>query len=69
MRLRENVISMLKDPKVRRRLCDILDVTDQTIRTHIAENRENGPLTLYAVVLFIKDAFGMKEKDIITGLH
>jgi glutamate dehydrogenase/leucine dehydrogenase len=65
MKIRNRVLNQLKDKRIRRRLAEALDVTDQSIMNYISVNKDNGPLTTAAALLVIHEETELSDEEIL----
>jgi hypothetical protein len=65
MKIRKRILSQLKDKRIRRRLAESLDVTDQSIMNYIGANKDNGPLTTAAALLVIREETELSDEEIL----
>lgn len=65
MKLTPQALQKISEKRIRRRLADALDVTDQSVQNYIRDNKTNGPLTTYAALLVIKDELKADESEIL----
>jgi hypothetical protein len=65
MKIRNRVLNKLKDKRIRRRLAEGLDVTDQSIMNYISANKDNGPLTTAVALLVIREETELSDEEIL----
>ena len=68
MKLTAQAIKAINTPSVRRELSGLLQCTEQTIIRYIHANKENGPLTVMAVILIVKRVTSLDNNDILDNL-
>lgn len=67
MKLKQQAIDFIRDKKIRLRLCQELDMTEQTIMEYIRTNRKNGQLTTYAALKVIRELSGWEDSKILES--
>jgi hypothetical protein len=65
MKLKKVVLEVIKDKRIRRRLADALDTTDQVIVNYIKKNHDN--LTKAAALLVIREELKMADDQILES--
>jgi hypothetical protein len=63
MKLKKVVLEVIKDKRIRRRLADALDTTDQVILGYIKRNHDN--LTKAAALYVIREELKMTDDQIL----
>ncbi len=65
MKLTKNALKAINTIDTRLRLAFALKFSETWIRSLIADNKENGPLTTAKALAVIRDETGLKDDDIL----
>jgi hypothetical protein len=66
MMIRDEILKAINKPKIRRRLMEALDCTEQTIRAYIYKQPGCDNLTKAAALKIIREETGLSDDELLT---